>query len=209
MKGKRIFLVTLLSVAAGGCATMNEDQCLTSDWSAIGYEDGARGQTSDRFGSYRKACAKHGVTPDFRAYQAGRDEGLLEYCRPSKGYNLGVSGRSYNGVCHAGLEEDFLDAYRVGHELYTLRSAVNNATARIESKEQELEDVRGTVAEKEALLIASDTLVQDRVLILKDLKELSERVGVLEAEIEDLVAERAHHEYALSDYEQSVAAYGY
>jgi hypothetical protein len=209
MNSKRIFTVAMAALVASGCATMNEDQCVASDWSAIGYEDGSNGYTSDRFGSYRKACAKHGITPDFRAYQEGRDEGLVEFCRPSRGYNLGLSGRSYNGVCDAALEEEFLDAYRVGHELYKLRAAVNSANSRIASREQELESVRESMRAKEAELIAPETTVQDRVLVLADLKEMSERTGELEAEIEDLVAERAQHEYALSEYEQSVAAYGF
>jgi hypothetical protein len=107
----------LIALAVSGCASMNEDQCVTSDWHAVGFEDGANGYSSDRFGTYRKACAKHGITPDFRAYQVGRDEGLVEFCQPSRGYNLGLSGRSYNGVCDVALEEEFLDAYRVGHQL--------------------------------------------------------------------------------------------
>ena len=37
----------------------------------------------------------------------------------------------------------------------------------------------------------------------------AERTGELEAEIEKLVADRARYEYELSDYEQTVAAYGY
>ena len=36
-----------------------------------------------------------------------------------------------------------------------------------------------------------------------------ERAGELEAEIEELVADRARYEYELQDYEQTVAAFGY
>lgn len=193
----------------GGCASMSAEQCAMNDWAAVGYEDGARGYTSDRFGSYRKSCAKHGVAPDFRAYQAGRDQGLVEYCRPSRGYNLGLSGGRYNGVCDAALEEEFLDAYRVGHELYSLRANVDAADRRIAAKKGELESVRETIQSKEAELLAPETAVQDRVLLLADLKELSERTGELEAQIEDLIDERARHEYSLAEYEQTVAAYGF
>ena len=209
MTTKRVLICALTALAVSGCAGMNEDQCAASDWAAIGYEDGSNGQPSSRFGSYRKACGKHGVTPDFRAYQEGRDEGLVEYCRPSRGYNLGLSGGRYNGVCDAALEEEFLDAYRVGHELYALRSNVYSASDRIAARERELENVRGSIRSKEAALLAPETEVQDRVLLLADLKELSERTGELEAEIEELVADRARHEVALSEYEQSVAAYGF
>ena len=206
---KRVVLFAVAAMAVSGCATMNEDQCVASDWAAVGYEDGSNGYPSNRFGSYRKACAKHGVTPDFRAYQEGRDEGLVEYCRPSRGYNLGVSGASYNGVCDAALEEEFLDAYRLGHELYSLRANVYSANDRIAAREKALENVRDSIRTKEAALLAPETEVQDRVLLLADLKELSERTGELEAEIDALIDERARHEVALSEYEQSVAAYGF
>ncbi len=71
---------------------MNADECMTSDWSAIGYEDGAHGYTMDRMGKHRKACAKHGVTPDLTAYQNGRDRGLVEYCQPGRGFSKASMG---------------------------------------------------------------------------------------------------------------------
>jgi len=200
-----VFAVAALS----GCASMSSEECANSDWAAIGYEDGSRGYTTDRFGSRRKACAKHGVTADFKAYQEGREEGLVEFCQPSRGYNLGASGGTYYGVCDVAMEEEFLDAYRVGAQLHSLRSNVNSANSRIYSKEAELKRIKEKIRAKEAELISEDVTVQDRVLLLADLKELSERTGELEAEIEKLVADKARYEYELRDYEQTVAAYGY
>ena len=63
--------------------------------------------------------------------------------------------------------------------------------------------------DKEALLIGANTSTQDRVLLLADLKDLSERTGELEAEIDALIADRARHEQDLRHYEQTVTAYGY
>ena len=200
----------ILAIAAlSGCASMSSEECANSDWVAVGYEDGSRGYTSDRFGSRRKACAKHGITADFQAYQQGRAEGLVEFCQPSRGFSLGVNGGSYHGVCDVAMEEEFLDAYRVGQQLYSLRSNVNGANSRIYSKEAELKRTKEEIRAKEAELISEDITVQDRVLLLADLKELSERIGELEAEIESLVADRARYEHELRDYEQTVAAYDY
>lgn len=196
-------------LALSGCATMSEDECLTSDWGAIGYEDGARGYTMEQFSNRRQACAKHGVTPDFRAYQEGRDEGLVSYCQPSRGYNLGVSGGTYYGVCDVALEEEFLDAYRVGNQLYSLRSNVQSANNRIYSKERELERVESQIRAKEALLIADETTTEDRVILLADLKDLSERTGELETEIDQLIVDRARFEMELAEYEATVASYGF
>ena len=188
---------------------MNADECANSDWSAVGYEDGSRGYASDRFGDHRKACAKHGISADFSAYQEGRTDGLVEFCQPTRGYNLGAGGGQYNGVCAADLEPDFLDAYRVGQQLYTLRSNVNNANSLIYSKEHELEDIEVAIVSKEALLIAAETTIEDRVLLLADLKRLSERTGELETEIGLLIADRARFEQELQHFEQNVAAHGY
>lgn len=202
--------VTMMTIAVlSGCASMSSEECVNSDWVAIGYEDGSRGYTTDKFGSRRKACAKHGVTADFKAYQAGRQEGLVEFCQPSRGYNLGASGGKYYGVCDVAMEGEFLDAYRVGSQLHTLRTNVNNASSSIYSKEAELKRTKEKIRAKQAELISDDVTTQDRVMLLADLKDLSEHSGKLETEIERLVADKARYEYELQDYEQTVAAYGY
>ena len=192
-----------------GCATMSSDECAMSDWRAVGYEDGSRGYTTERFSSHRKACAKHGITADFTAYQEGRTQGLVEFCQPGRGFNLGANGGHYNGVCAADLEPEFLDAYRAGHKLFTLRSYVNSANSKIYAKEGELNYVKDQIRDKEAQLISSETTTEQRVLLLADLKELSERTGELEAEIDMLIADRARFEQDLQYYEQTVAAYDY
>ena len=202
-------LLSLLVIGLAGCATMSGDECATSDWTAVGYEDGSRGYTSERFGKHRKACAKHGITADFEAYQQGRSQGLVEFCQPGRGFNLGVNGGQYNGVCSVELEADFLDAYRVGQQLYTLRSKVSSANTQIHNKKHELEDIEDQITHNEALLIGDQTTTEDRVLLLADLKRLSERTGELEIEIEALIADTARHEQNLQHYEQTVAAYGY
>lgn len=204
-----LILVTLVFVGLSGCASMSGDECATSDWTAIGYEDGARGYTTERFGQHRKACAKHGITPNFTAYQNGRDQGLVEYCQPGRGFDVGSSGGQYNGVCSANLEGDFLDAYNAGFHLYSLRRNVNRATSGINSKERELERIEDKMKQKEADLISDETTTEQRVILLADLKDLSERTGQLEAEIKDLYAERARYQVELEDYQVAVSDYGY
>ena len=203
-----ILAVTVL-LGLGGCATMSGDECVTSDWQMIGFEDGSRGYGSERLGEHRKACAKHGITPDLQAYRAGRDEGLRDFCQPSRGYNLGTRGGRYNGVCSAEMEGAFLDAYRAGYHLHELQANVNSATYQINAKQNELEHNQELIRDKEVLLIATETTVQDRILLLADLKDLSERNGQLETEILVLVDDRARHEEQLANYQASVASFGY
>jgi len=202
-----IWIVALLGL--GGCASMSADECAMSDWRAIGFEDGSLGYTADRLGNHRKACAKHGVAPDFEAYHAGRQEGLRQFCAPSRGFNIGANGGRYNGVCPGDMEPDFVNAFNTGHKLYNLRSNVNSVDYQINAKKAELENNKERIRQVEAELISSETTAEDRILLLVDLKELSEKTGQIEAEIVDLVEERAVHEQQLAQYEAMIADTNY
>lgn len=210
MKAKwNVIGATLAILALSGCASMSGEECVATDWSAVGFEDGARGYTTERFSKHRKACAKHGVTADFSDYQSGRDNGLVEYCQPGRGFDVGVNGGRYYGVCSVNLEPDFLDAYNAGHHLYTLRSNVNHASSSISARENELKRVKDEIRAKEVALIDGDTTTEERILLLVDLKDLSERTGQLEAEIQDLFEQRARHEVELENYQAAVNDFGY
>lgn len=198
---------TLAILALSGCASMSSEECVATDWTAVGYEDGARGYTSEQFTRHRTACAKHGVTADFAAYQSGRDQGLVEYCQPGRGYDVGVSGGRYYGVCNAALERDFLDAYNAGHQLYTLRSNVSRTSSKIAGRERELKKVQEEMRHKEAGLISSETTTEQRILLLADLKELSERTGEIEAQIQALYQELGHYQLELDNYQANVVGY--
>ncbi|MEM9208911.1 MAG: DUF2799 domain-containing protein [Pseudomonadota bacterium] len=202
------FLAATMLVLSG-CASMSADECMTSDWYAVGYEDGARGYGAEQLSNRRQACAKHGVTADFQAYQSGRTEGLKEFCQPQRGFNIGSSGGRYSGVCPSHLEPGFLDAFRVGAQLHTLRSNLNSANYRISARQAELASLEDDIRSKEAALIAAETSVQDRILIVADLKELNERTGQLDAEILGLIEDRIVHEQELASYEQVLADTGY
>lgn len=210
MNSKWILIsMSLALLSLSGCASMSSDECLASDWSAVGYEDGSRGFTTDRFSQHRKACAKHGVTADFAAYQSGRDQGLVEYCQPGRGFSVGANGGGYYGVCSANLEGDFLDAYNAGHQLYSLRSNVNRATSDINSKEYEIDRIEKSIAAKSLEMIAMETTYEERVLLVVDLKQMSERTGQLQSEIRELRDYRARAQAELDNYQVMLADLGY
>lgn len=205
----KVIGVALAMLVMSGCASMSGDECIATDWSAIGYEDGARGYTTERFSKHRKACAKHGVTADFGSYQAGRDQGLVEYCQPGRAFDVGASGGRYYGVCEVSLEADFLDAYNAGYHLYTLRSNVSRASSSISAKQHALEDIEDEILHKEAALIGKETTTEQRIILLAELKDLSEDTGRLEAEIQDLYEQRAHYQAELDNYQVTLADYRY
>jgi len=192
--------VALLLLAAAGCATMDRDECLTVDWRTVGFEDGVAGYSGDRIGQHRKACAKHGVTPDLTAYQDGRSEGLREYCVPANGFRLGSQGGSYSGMCPADLDPDFADAYHSGRQLYTLQSRLSNVSYQLDSKRGALRNAESDIVTKSAVAISSDATGEERAQAVLDVKHLGERVGRLKSEIRQLEEERVHCERDLQDY---------
>src|SRR5215510_7116253 len=154
--------LVLITVAMAGCSTMSKDECLAVDWRTVGYEDGVAGYSGDRISQHRKACAKYGVQTDLNQYQAGREQGLREYCKPANGYRLGSRGGSYGGVCPADMEDNFVNAFEVGHQLYTLGSRVSQAKSQLAAKRRELERVEHGIVESAAAAISKDTPKEDR-----------------------------------------------
>lgn len=194
----------LVLLALNGCATMDREECLTVDWRTIGYEDGVAGYAGDRIGQHRKACAKHGVTTDLVAYQAGRQEGLREYCVPSNGFRLGSQGGSYSGMCPSDLDPAFSEAYESGRQLHTLESRLANVNYNINAKRNSLHNAESDIVSRSARAISSDASGEERAQAVVDVKQLGERVGRLKTEIRQLEEERVHCERDLEDYRASL-----
>lgn len=200
-----MFPLVLLALALGGCATMSKDECLTVDWRTVGYEDGVAGRSGDRIGDYRKACADHGVRPDLDAYQAGREEGLREYCQPENGYRVGAAGGSYGGACPAELAPQFAMAYESGRQFYVRERRVQYASSQLYAKRQEMERIEHALANRGFVVLDPGTTGEQRAQALLDTKQLAERYGRLEAEVEQLEKDKLQYERELEEYRQQVA----
>jgi len=205
---KAFSLLIVAAVFLGGCASMNEAECVTVDWRTVGYEDGVAGFTGDRIAQHRKACAKHGVSPDLSAYQTGREEGLREFCQPANGFRVGSRGASYAGVCPADLDFEFRTAYDSGRRLNMLENRVSSAHERLGSKRREVERLEDEIVRKAALIISSDSTGEQRAQALVDTKQLAERTGRLKSEIAQLEQDRLQYERELDDYRATLAFIG-
>lgn len=190
----------MLLLALSGCATMDREECLTVDWHTVGYEDGVAGYSGDRIGQHRKACAKHGVTTDLVAYQAGRQEGLREYCVPANGFRLGSQGGDYSGMCPSDLDPAFSDAFETGRQLHTLESRLADVNYEIDSKRNSLRRAESDIVTRSARAISNEATAEERAQAVVDVKQLGERVGRLKSEIRQLEEDRIHCERDLEDY---------
>jgi hypothetical protein len=184
---------------------MDKAECRTADWRSVGYEDGRKGLSETALGSHRKACADHGVTPDFTAYMDGHGRGIAQFCRPQNGYRLGTNGYRYGGVCPAALEAAFLDAHADGFGLYKRRATVNRLRKRINRKHNRSKTIERLLANKTASLISHRTLPSQRLTIGVEIKQLTEERFQIERSIEELEIdlEQARRDY--QGYSESLA----
>lgn len=138
-------------VLAGGCATLNEGQCVAGDWYEIGKRDGAAGWQRARLFKHVEACSKYAAQPDPYAYDAGREAGLTLYCTPYQGFIEGNEGHPYRGVCAADVEQSFLATWRDGRAIYEAREAVDDVERKIHALQGKFEDEKTSDKERKRL----------------------------------------------------------
>lgn len=203
------FIFILLSAAAllsSGCATLSKDECLAADWRTIGFEDGSRGYASSRIGQHREACADYGVAPNLSHYQEGHSEGAEVYCAPNNGFEVGRRGATYNGICSARMEEEFLLAFGQGKEIYQLWVAADAMGADIANAYKEIDYHQERAdANRQMSRAAWERKQYDEARSLdEEADEHLKSIGRLEGEILDMEAQKAAFE---ADAERLEASY--
>jgi len=191
---------SLIILVLGACATLNEDECLTMDWAAIGFEDGASGFPAQRIGQHREACAKYDVTPDLPAYRQGREDGLKEYCRPANAYAVGVSGKEYKGVCPSGMADAFVQAYENGRYLLLLKDTVKKTNAELDAMGNALARLEHRLSDTESDLVNGDNTPDARQVLVNATREMADEIGHLHHQIQDLQVRLGREEYELALY---------
>lgn len=151
--------ITAFAIFLGACATLSEDACRSGDWFSIGAADGADGRTPGFLAKHAEACAKFGITPDRREWEAGRQQGLRSYCTPEKAYSEGRRGRSLSPVCPAADLRELSFANETGLEYHRIEHRID----RLEDDIREINAALADLGEEDASLRAS--LVLERLMI--------------------------------------------
>ena len=179
----RLAVGAVMLAGLSGCATLSEEECRTGDWRAIGFEDGVAGREAARLGDHRKACAKHGVPVDLASYNAGRAEGLEQYCQPHNGYRVGLNGSSYRGVCPAPLADAFVFAYDYGRNIHDVNASLRAERREIDRLHDAYHAIDDEILQKETLLVSPGLSPTERVALLADIKHLHQEKRDLETDM--------------------------
>ena len=124
----------------------------------------------------RDICEGPTITRLLQAYQKGN----RDYCQKSNGYNAGVSGKKYQGVCAAELEKNFMPEYKRGRKVYlsarvtdltferqTLDSKIsmqNSMSLRLNSHVRSLENQRQMLEDRRNFAVSSQNFTEANYL---------------------------------------------
>lgn len=136
-----LFALTALALLQA-CSTMSADECRTANWRDVGLRDGLAGEPLALLDRRTKACAEAGVTANAPLYLQGRNQGLPEYCRLDNAARQGLQGKSYHGVCAAGIDAEFRRRHAMGLEVYRARADLRSMDQRRRTLEDRLAEAR-------------------------------------------------------------------
>ncbi len=139
-------IMSAVAIGFAGCASISEGDCISGNWSDIGYKDGVNGRARDRLADYSKTCAKYGVQPDRQAYLTAFDSGLVKYCTYEQGFELGENGNSYNQVCSGDNATGFSQGYDEGRAVYEIYREHKRLISGYDDSLEALVNVRGRLA---------------------------------------------------------------
>ncbi|NQT71033.1 MAG: DUF2799 domain-containing protein [Desulfobacteraceae bacterium] len=179
-----------------GCASAAKKTCLQTDWQRVGYEEGIRGQMAAHSTSQHETCIAEGVPPNIKLYEKGRRDGLLKYCTYDNGYERGVKGDLYQGVCPPILEGPFMDGYHKGLPVYVqqLEGSIRAIVHKQDKLRQELAGVEEDIAylEKEIAEAGAGQarlgmgMISEMNMLEADQQSLTLQISALEMDLKEM-----------------------
>ncbi|WP_222564604.1 DUF2799 domain-containing protein [Novilysobacter antarcticus] len=174
---------------------MSQGDCLSGNWSRIGYEDGVAGYPSSRLGNHEQACAAYGVGVDARAYLEARERGLEVYCTPYRGFTAAANGRNYAGVCPGHLEPGFLAGFGDGRFVYDAKQHFDDVSSDVSSIEHRIRKADKDIDKAQKRLGHAES-EDERKRLRREISDL--RADLRRAE-EDLMHARRREDMARRD----------
>jgi len=186
-------IISAVVIGLVGCASISEGECLSGNWSDIGYKDGVNGKSRGKLADYAKTCVKYGAEPNRKAYLSAFESGLVKYCTYERGFELGENGDSYNQVCSGNLSTGFSQGYDEGRTIYEIYREHKRLIGEYDDTLKALVNVRGRLAgdigdkDDEGAIIP---------LSASERKRLTKKQYRLEGELDDWRQDIRDFEYA-------------
>lgn len=166
------------------CATLDAEECQTINWQQLGDTDGANGFPQERVAKHAKACEKHSLPINEKAYFAGWQGGIARYCTPQNGFRQGWIGRHYRNSCPSELAGGFVEAYSVAITFNRAEAEVRHLENKISSAAREISRLADSKDPKD----------------IERLKDETEKLKHAQNRLPSAREEKARAQRAMNDY---------
>ncbi len=127
----KLIFFALAILTLSGCATTHPQQaqlnCQAPNWHTLGVQDGKDGRYPYEIARYQRRCPTIVLTDTIRAeWEAGRQQGLIQYCTKSNAYALGERGHSLKQVCPEDGLLEIQQSHALGYQQYYQRHRLYN-----------------------------------------------------------------------------------
>lgn len=194
----RVFKLVLpfVTVLLTACHTMSLDECQKTNWYQLGYNEGYNEEKN--ISQHQKACNRFSITPDFKAYNKGHQQGyddfLASYCDTNRAYHLGRKGKSYRDICPPHLRAGFMESYHDGFSAFKREYCSAHNGYRLGRKGQSYRDICPPHLEVDFL--ASYHRGLEIYELKQEVKKLNEQAKAREEEIKNLRHKQAKTDQA-------------
>lgn len=176
---KSLTITLILCSTVSACSVMNEQECQTANWSALGYVDGSLGASANQFNERSSACSEYKVHANFNQYQASYQQGLITYCTESHGFFVGSNGNSYLGVCPQSTSALFLRGYHQGQQLFTLKNKVTQAEQALQNEQYDSEYQQQRLNRLKNSIIYDKLTARERQQKLEKIEEINQQPNLI------------------------------
>lgn len=203
-----IVLCIVLLTTLSACNTVYKQQnnCLSSDWFAIGFDAANSGSSANSvWANNSRVCVENNVWVDRNSFDEGYELGLTSFCTEVNGFEFGQRSLSYDEICPAG-QDLFNAAYSDGIYLYNLKDNIVIDESNLESHYEIVSDSQAEI--DEITYIIKNTELDDKTKngyfsrrrSLRSDRDTSKRqIETLKAQIQESNRRLAKLEYTLFD----------
>lgn len=195
---KYLSLFLFFSIFLSSCANSDKKESISTDWLTIGYEDGKNGVSRKKKTAHNSNCKDQEISLDLQTYQRGYNLGLVLFCTAQNGYQRGIKGSYYSGICSGSSEELFLSGYEPGKKIHLLTSERNGIKQRIGTTERQFATIEGQIADNEIQLFSPTATQSTRTEIYNIINALEKEWEDLDIELGNLYIEKAEMDKELT-----------
>lgn len=144
------------------------------NWFEKGRQDGMQGQPSNNWKLMSNDC--NGMeSQQISDYSDGWNLGLSLYCTKEHGFSVAKSGQPYKKICPQNYEEDFLNGFKEGLQVFIIEKETAQIIAEVEAMESQLRTTKElSKNEKQKLKQNIASLSEKKISNLKKLEKYNE-----------------------------------